>query len=450
MNRKREKGRNFIFLKANKYFNEAKSYFNFSWVIVITSFITLALAYGAAWYSFSVFFVVLLKEFNWSRSIAAGGFSVFMIIHGIMCPFAGGMVDRFGPRIVFLLGSLILGAGLTLCSLIHYWWEFYIFFGLLTAAGVGLIGWASNTTVIQQWFKEKRGLPIGIISSGIGIGIFVCVPLIQHLINRVGWRMTYRIMALFIPLVVISMAIAFLKRPPQNIVPSHTTKKVLDNVIEDHIVVNEIWTSRSWTVREAATTKQFWLLSISFFLGSFTTNSIFSHHVAFFIDRGLKALFASYIAGMIGIVSIVAKIFWGILSDKIGREITYTIGMACFICGLIFLIVFTYFTYSSIPYVYAISFGFGYSVVTALPPLIAADFFQGRAYGSIFGTLLLLTNIGGAVGTWVTGYLYDQTRSYILAFIIMVACILFALVSIWMAAPRKIRVVPGRSMSYRL
>ncbi len=423
---------------------EDKDYFSPSCVAVGISFVTLALAYGAAWYSFSVFFVALLKEFNWNRSIAAGAFSLFMILHGIVGPFAGNLVDRFGPRIVFLVGSLTLGVGFVLSSLIHSWWQFYIFFGAVTATGVGLIGWVPNTTVIQQWFKEKRGLPMGVISSGIGIGIFVCVPLIQHLINRVGWRMTYRIMGFFIPLIIISIVIAFLKKPQQTIVPSHTNRKVIDHVIKGHLVVNEEWASRSWTVRQAAATRQFWLLGGSFFLASFTTHSIMTHQVAFFIDQGLTALFASYIAGMIGIVSIGAKIIWGILSDKIGREITYTIGIACSVCGMISLIAFTSFTHHSIPYFYAISFSLGYAVVTALPPLIAADFFQGKSYGSIFGVLFMLNNIGGACGAWFAGFVYDQMKSYVPLFIIMIACSLCASVNIWMAAPRKIRVVPGK------
>jgi len=423
---------------------EDEDYFSLGWMTVGISFITLALVYGAAWYSFSVFFVALLKEFNWNRSIAAGAFSIFVIIHGIIGPFAGGMVDRFGPRIVFAVGSLTFAVGFMLSSLIYFWWQFYIFFGVVTAAGVALVGWVPNATVIQQWFREKRGLPMGIISSGIGIGIFICVPLIQHLINRLGWRMTYRIIALFIPLIIISMVMAFLRKPAKTIMSSHTKNEVTDNAIKDHLVATEEWVSRSWTVREAATTRQFWLLSVSFFFASFTTHSILTHHVAFFIDQGLTALFASYIAGMIGIVSIGAKILWGILSDKIGREVTYTIGIACSVCGMIFLIAFTSFTHRYIPYFYAISFAFGYAVVTALPPLIVADFFQGKAYGSIFGTLYMLSNIGGACGTWFTGFIFDQLKSYVPAFIFMIACILLTIVSVWMAAPRKVRIALGK------
>jgi len=303
-----------------------KSSFHYRWVIVGFSFITLALAYGV-WYSFSVFFVALLKEYDWSRSVLAGAFSLCIMIHSLVGPFVGGMVDRLGPRRVILLGSLFLGIGLALCSFTQTWWQFYIFFGVITAVGIGVVGWVPNVTLIQHWFKANRGLAIGIISSGIGVGILVCTPTIQYLIIQLGWRMTYRMMAIFIPLFVISMAIAFLRKPPQ-VTPTHPVEMEISHaIIKDPCVVNEKWVSRSWSIRQAITTKQFWFLSISYLLSNLIVQAIFTHQVAFFVDHGLEALFASFIFGMVGIVSIVSKILWGVISDRIGREISHTTGM---------------------------------------------------------------------------------------------------------------------------
>jgi MFS family permease len=219
---------------------------------------------------------------------------------------------------------------------------------------LGATGWVPNITLIQLWFKEKRGLPIGIISSGIGIGILVCVPSIQYLIDQVGWRTTYRIMGIFIPFIIISMAIAFLKRPPQTTPFSPIGKKIPSAVIKNPLVVDEAWASQSWSVRRAMTTKQFWLLGLSFFLANATTQSIFTHQVAFFVDHGLQPLFASYIVGIVGIVSIGSKILWGVLSDKIGREITYTIGITVYIFGMITLILFSFFPSSGLTYFYSV------------------------------------------------------------------------------------------------
>ena len=417
--------------------------FHFGWVIVGVCFITLALVFGI-WYAFSVFFVALLKEFGWSRSVGAGAFSFFIIVSSLISPFAGSMVYSIGPKKVIIIGSLILGVGLALCSLIQNWWQFYLFFSVITAVGLGAAGWVPNITIVQSWFKEKRGLAMGIISSGIGIGILVCVPSVQYLITRVGWRMTYRIMAIFIPVIVISMAIAFLKRPPKTISDSLLEVRSAHTVIKDPIIVDEKWTSQSWTVRQAVRTKPFWLLGISFFSGNLITQAIFTHQVAFFVDHNLEALFASYIVGIVGIVSLGSKILWGVLSDRIGREITYTIGITFSILGMIFLILFHFSPSAALTYFYSVSFGMGYAVTAALPPLIAADFFEGRSYGSIFGTLMIFVGAGGAFGAWVAGFVYDLTGSYVPVFIAMILCALLACLNIWRAAPRKIRRVPGK------
>jgi len=106
---------------------------------------------------------------------------------------------------------------------------------------------------------------------------------------------------------------------------------------------------------------------------------------------------------------------------------------------MVFLIGFTFFHFSIIPYLYAVIFGLGYSGMTALPPLITADFFEGRSYGRIFGALFILNTIGIAFGAWVGGFIHDQAGSYVPFFVGMILCALVACLNLWLAAPRKIR-----------
>jgi len=250
-------------------------------------------------------------------------------------------------------------------------------------------------------------------------------------------------MAVFIPLIVISLAILFLKKAP------HTASRQIEvgipvKTIKDPLVINEEWASRLWTVRQALATRQFWLLALSSFLGSLIIQSVFVHQVAFFVDHGLEALFASYIVGIVGVVSIGSKILWGVLSDKIGREMTYTMGTICFLLALTTLTLFSIFSSPVMTYFFPIFFGMGYASTAALPPLITADFFEGRAYGGIFGWLMTFVGIGGAFGAWFAGFLYDHLGSYVFVFIIMIVGAFFSCLSIWWAAPRKIRMVPGK------
>jgi MFS family permease len=285
---------------------------------------------------------------------------------------------------------------------------------------------------------------MGIISSGVGIGILVCVPSVQYIISRTGWRVAYRAMAILIPLVIISMAIAFLKRPPQTL-ESDGREKAVKPVVKDPLIVDEEWASRSWTVQQAIATKQFWFLGLSFFIGSTMTQSILTHQVAFFADQGLEIQVASYLVGLVGIVSVGAKILWGALSDRIGREETFTIGISCLIVGTISLVLFGLYRSSGLPYLYAFFFGMGYAVNASLPPLVAADFFEGKTYGGIFGSLMMLMSMGAAFGAWFAGFLFDQLGSYLPLFglVILLFCPLAGF-NFWKAAPRKIRVVPGK------
>ena len=420
----------------------------FRWIIVGTSFCTLALTYTVM-YSFSVFFVALLKEFGWSRSLTAGAFSLFWILHGIIGPFVGNMVDRWGAQWVFLLGSLLLGAALVFCSWIQSPWQLYLFFSVIAAVGVASTGQVPNTTIVQNWFEEKRGLAMGIISSGVGIGIFVCVPSVQHLIDKVGWRMTYRLMALVIPLSIMTMAILFLRKRPRTPPSTEAGKETSHTPAGNSRGRDGEWNPHPWTLRGAIRTKPFRILGLCFLFTGFITQSVLTHHVAFFVDQGLRALSASYIAGLVGLVSIVGKIFWGTLSDKSGREMAFTLVAACAICGALLLIAFTRFPSMMIPYLYALFFGMGYAGLAALVPIMTADFFAGSAYGAIFGTLYMLNGVGGAFGAWFAGFLFDHVGSYVPFLIAVVVSAIVACLMVWTAAPRKIRPAPAKMIFTR-
>ena len=407
----------------------SKRPFNFAWVIVGVSFMTLGLTYGVM-YCFSVFFVALLKEFHWSRSVTAGAYSFLLILHHLIGPLVGRMVNRFGPRRVVLLGCLVLCMGLTLSSLVQTWWQFYLFFGVLTAVGFSGTGWVTNTTLIHYWFREKRGLPMGIISAGIGFGILLCVPMAQSFIDRVGWRVTYRIMASVVPGVIALMAILFIRKTPQFSSSKLNKQEIQSSKPKNHIAVSqeltrsavpspvfedgvkehgsgltlskprpsarrvEGLTSPPWTIRQVMPMRQFWILFFAFLLGNLCIHTIFAHQVAFFVDRGTDALHASYIVGLVGFVSIGAKILLGVLSDRVGRKRAYMVGISLGVCGVLSLIVFNYSPWSILPYCYAFFFAMGYAATAVLPPVITGDLSEGKAFARLFGTLTIANGLG--------------------------------------------------------
>ncbi len=153
--------------------------------------VTLALAYGV-WYAYSVFLVALLREFGWSRSVLAGAFSVFTLVSGGAGPVLGALADRFGPRRLILIGGVLLAASLWADSFVTRAWHLYLAFGLMTAIGVATAGWTPAVVLVQRQWHARLGLALGIAGSGVGLGIFLVVPLCQGLIDAFGWRWAFR------------------------------------------------------------------------------------------------------------------------------------------------------------------------------------------------------------------------------------------------------------------
>jgi MFS family permease len=158
---------------------------------------TLVVLYGG-WYSYSVFLVALLREFGWSRSVVAGAFSVFVLVHGLCGPAIGWLLRLVGAMRLILAGGVVMGLGLVLTAETTAWWHLYVAFGVITAIGISLAGWIPSVVLIRGWFPHQVGTMIGVASAGIGIGIFGLVPLAQFFIDRAGWRWAYRILAALI------------------------------------------------------------------------------------------------------------------------------------------------------------------------------------------------------------------------------------------------------------
>ena len=168
------------------------------------------------------------------------------------------------------------------------------------------------------------------------------------------------------------------------------------------------------------------------------------HQTKYLNDIGFPSGVAAYALGLVGLTGSVSQITLGHLSDRIGREWAWTISIAGFtLCYLLLLLMQQYPTPLLLYLMVAAQglLGYGMASVFGSVPL---ELFQGKQFGTIASVLSVAATLGGAVGPWVTGMLYDRTGSYTLAFWICAGMSLIAIVSMWMAAPRKVRVVAGQ------
>ena len=161
----------------------------YGWVILSVALITLLLGFGIR-NAFSVFYPTIVAEFGWGRGNTALMFSIAIIVYGLVAPVAGSLVDRFGPRRVLPVGAFIAGGGVALCGMATAQWHFFLFYGVMGAVGLSLVGWTTQATIISNWFAKKRGLVFGVLAAGFG-GSLVFASVAQFLISTFGWQKAY-------------------------------------------------------------------------------------------------------------------------------------------------------------------------------------------------------------------------------------------------------------------
>jgi MFS family permease len=393
-------------------------------VSLVVIALTLSLAYGI-WYAYSVILVALLQEFGWSRSVLAGAFSAFTLVHGAANPLVGTLCDRVRPLQLMAGGGVLLGLALWSDSYISTPGQLYLGFGLFTALAVAAAGWIPALVQVQRDFQDRLGLALGIVSSGVGVGMLLVVPLTQLLIDAYGWRAAFRVLAVICALWIVPSSLLLLRLAPRRAPVTRTASAT--------------GAARHVTLGQAMRGAPFWLMLAAFFFGNLCSQTLHVHQVAYLVDRGVAAIVAASVVGVVGLASIVGKTGGGWLSDRVERERVYVGGIAVMLASLAVLASLGQSPAPGTIYLYGALLGLGYSVTASLIPAMVSDRFSGPHFGAIVGMGLLGSAIGSAVGPWMAGYLFDRTGSYAIAFGLAAACGLAAGVAGWRARTLRVR-----------
>jgi len=209
-------------------------------------------------------------------------------------------------------------------------------------------------------------------------------------------------------------------------------------------IVDHAWAAVDWTLRRAMRTARFWWVAVGFAAGLFAWYAVQVHQTKYLIEIGFAPAVAAGALGLVGFTGIVGQIALGHLSDRIGREWVWTLSCVGFMGTYGLLLAMREHPTPALLYLMVAAQGvLGYGLASVFGA-IPAELFQGKHYGTIFGTLSLASIVGGAIGPWVAGALHDRTGSYVLAFWIAIAVSAVSAGAMWLAAPRKIRAVAGR------
>jgi MFS family permease len=342
------------------------------------------------------------------------------------------------------LGVALMAGGLLLAPLTTQPWHLYLTIGVMVGAGSVCLGYSGQSLFLPNWFNRKRGLAMGLAFAGVGLGSMTLLPWVQLMIEQTGWRTACTAMGILV-LVVLAPINLLLRKRPEDIglqpdgdaAPSASARPVSN-------IVDPDWAAIDWTLQRALRTARFWWISLGYFGGLYIWYAVQVHQTKYLLDIGFSPGVAVWALGAVSLLGIPGQIWLGHLSDRVGREWIWTAGCSGFAICFAALIALKTFPTLLLVYLMVLAQGaLGYGL-TSIMGAVVLEIFQGRHYGSIFGTVMLAALAGGAAGPWVTGSLHDLTGSYTIAFAIGIGVCGLSAMAIWLASPRKIRAVAGQ------
>ncbi len=413
----------------------------YGWLIVFVSALGLFLGAPLLVFSFSVFFKSLVVDFHASRAAVSFAFSLSNFVGALWLPGTGVLIDRFGPKRVILVSTLLFG--LVLCSALWVGsglWQLYLFFTILGVAMASGPAPVPYGVVISHWFNRHRGLALGLSMMGIGIGSIVVPMLAQHLIAMFGWRMAFAIFGAAVLLLPIPVIAAFLQNDPKE----RGLQPDGDGKISDSPLPLQDKEGLSW--REIWHSPTFWILICIFSLAGASVHGAVLHMSAIFTDRGVSAERAAVATSLVGAAVIIGRLGSGYLLDRLFAPRVAILFYGATALGILMLC-------SGINGNLALgaSFlvGLGMGAEVESMGYMISRYFGLYAFGTAYGSAFAAFMIAGSAGVLLMGAGYDRFHSYTVPLAALGAAMVLALVLLTHLGPYRYGVEPKTNQSMK-
>ena len=405
---------------------------NYRWVVLGVSTAVNSLAWAVR-STFALFYVEMLRELGWGRGSTALGYSLSWLGFLVLAPAAGWLSDRWGVRVVVIIGGVLLGAALALTGQVASVGQYYLWFGALGAAGIaGML--IPSTAIVSRWFVRSRGTAMGILSAGGPGSAIVFYPVVAWLIAALGWRAAFVAFGAIVTAATIALALLY-RDPPATV--EHTGGAAEPGSR------GRVPSRVDWTLRGALRSGQLWAACLMTVLGVVGFQIMATHQVAHAVDRGFEVTLVVRLFALAAGSMAAGNLLGGWLSDRLGRDWVFAIGTAVAIAGIACLAAVRGPADVALLVLYAAS-GFGFGMRIAQLAAIPADVFAGRHLGVLLGIVQGGGGLGGAIGPFLGGWIYDVTGSYTLAFGAACAAVAGSAVAAWLAVRPGRRAAPSR------
>jgi MFS family permease len=388
--------------------------------LVVLTFVMNMLARGVT-ETFAVFLLPVQKGLGISRADITLTYSTFMLAYGLSAPFAGQLIDRLGARVTYGFGLTVLGVGYVLAGSATELWHYLVTVGLLGGLGSASLGMIVASGLLSRWFMTRIGSIMSLPYAAVGAGMLILPPLTQMLLSTYDWRVTHRILGTGVLLALPLVMLLPLGRMTAGSADWRALRARAATAAKGR-----------WTVSTALRTSAFWGLFAAYLFTSVAAYSVLPHSVAYLVEQGFNPLIAAGAFGMTGMLSVVGILGVGWLSDKFGRLPTVTITYFSSILGVILLILVSGWHSLLLVYGFVLFFGLMQGARGPIIVTLVALLFPGGGIGAIYGTLSLAMGLGAAIGSWISGLLYELTGSYIASFLLAIGGSFSGLATFWL------------------
>jgi MFS family permease len=400
-------------------------YAHYGWVVVGIAFLTVAAALGTR-AAYGMLLVPLADTFGWGRGITAGAIALNALVAAVCSAPRGMLLDRWGGRRVFAGATALTGLGLATAALAREPWQLYAGVSILAGIGYASLRPQSMSVVVANWFVHRRGLAVGIVASGLGLGMLVLVPFTHWVIGQAGPQTALVALA----------ALFLLGIAPLNALAQRNRPEEMGLQADGAGTLRRKRPGGGPRVRDAVRSGRFWALALGLTLSGVPSNFLLVHGVAHIVDAGFAPEVAAWVLGASGAAAAGAILLLGYLGDRWGTEKAYTLGSVA-LMGSLGLLYIAAPDAPALLYLYAGLFALGLASRQGLQGLLAAALLEGRALGALMGVVGIFIALGTALGPALGGWIFDYTGSYALAFVLAVASAVAAVGCVWVAAPRR-------------
>ena len=362
---------------------------------------------GSLRQSFGIFFKPILEEMDMSRAMLSLPVALSLILFGISQPIGGLLINRFGSRTIITTGVAMTGIATLGMSLINSIWGIYFFYGIV----LGMSGLGNSATAVtpllSRWFQERRGLAFSIAASGSSVGQFIIIPALALMLAAMGWRSTFFWTGAAVLAVIVPTCLIVIRNRPEDIDLTSAENGGGGKKGPARVVPYDL----PWV--QCLHKKPFILLLSSFFTCGFTITVIAVHWIPFASDVGFSPTLAATAFAAGGLLNTVGVMTTGPLSDKIGRKIPLS---SIYLFRSLGFLLFIFFKNDLTVWATPMIVGFSWVATVPLTSALTGDFFGAKNVGVLFGLIMVSHQLGSGLSAWLSGYIFDVTGSYDLAF----------------------------------